>query len=177
ANFVNKPIVVDYPLNIFNRLAMDHFLNFSQRVTLSPELTLNEIRELAQSGPAECIVHGFFPLMISEHDLIGSLFPGEKTGDIFLKDEKGFKFPVTTDTCKRTNIMNSRELCLLGSVPDVIKAGVSCLRIEAGAYDAKTTGKITKEYREAIDYAVCGHENEKRCPGGHTTGHYFRGIL
>ncbi|NJD51730.1 MAG: U32 family peptidase [Candidatus Methanoperedens sp.] len=176
-NFANKPIVIDYPLNIFNRQALDYFLNFSQRVTLSPELTLNEIRELAQSGPAECIVHGFFPLMVSEHDLTGSLFPGGKTGDIFLKDEKGFKFPVITDTHKRTNIMNSRELCLLGYVPDIIKAGVSCLRIEAGTYDAETTGKITKEYREAIDDAVCGRQNEKRCQGEHTTGHYFRGVL
>lgn len=177
-NFANKPIVIDYPLNIFNRQALDHFLNFSQRVTLSPELTLNEIRELAQSGPAECIVHGFFPLMVSEHDLTGSLFSGEKTGDIFLKDEKGFKFPVMTDTHNRTNIMNSRELCLLGSIPDIIKAGVSCLRIEAGTYDAKTTGKITKEYRKAIDDAVSGRENGngKQC-GEHTTGHYFRGIL
>ncbi|MFZ3168075.1 MAG: DUF3656 domain-containing protein [Candidatus Methanoperedens sp.] len=175
-NFANKPIVIDYPLNIFNRQALDHFLNFSQRVTLSPELTLNEIRELAQSGHAECIVHGFFPLMVSEHDLIGGLFSGEKTEDIFLKDEKGFKFPVMTDMHNRTNIMNSRELCLLGSIPDIIKAGVSCLRIEAGTYDAKTTGKITKEYREAIDDAVSGRENEKLC-GEHTTGHYFRGIL
>lgn len=153
-------------------------MNFSQRATLSPELTLNEIRELAQSGPAECIVHGFFPLMVSEHNLTGSLFSGEKTGDIFLKDEKGFKFPVMTDTHNRTNIMNSRELCLLGSVPDIIKAGVSCLRIEAGTYDAKKTGKITKEYREAIDDAVSERENGngKQC-GEHTTGHYFRGIL
>ena len=95
---------------------MDYFLDFSQRVTLSPELTLNEIRELAQSGPTECIIAGFFPLMVSEHDLIGGLYPEGKSGDIFLKDEKGFKFPVMTDTHNRTNIMNSRELCLLGSM-------------------------------------------------------------
>ncbi|HEX7627651.1 MAG TPA: DUF3656 domain-containing protein [Candidatus Methanoperedens sp.] len=176
-NFASKPIVIDYPLNIFNRLTLDHYLQIGQRVTLSPELTLNEIRELARSGPVECIVAGFFPLMVSEHDLIGGLFPGGKAGDIFLKDEKGFKFPVMTDMHKRTNIMNSRELCLLGSVPDIIKAGVCCLRIEAGTYDAKTTAKITKDYREAIDDAASAKDNEKRCPEEHTTGHYFRGIL
>jgi putative protease len=176
-NFVNKPIIIDYPLNVFNRLAMNYFLDFSQRVTLSPELTLNEIRELAKSWPAECIVHGFFPLMVSEHDLIGGLYSGGKSGDIFLKDEKGFKFPVMTDTHSRTNVMNSRELCLLGSVSDIIKAGVSCLRIEARTYDANMTGKITKEYREAIDDAVSGKKNEKRCQGEHTAGHYFRGVL
>jgi putative protease len=176
-NLANKPIVIDYPLNIFNRMAMDHFLNYGMRVTLSPELTLDEIRNLVFSGPVECIVHGFFPLMVSEHDLIGGLFPGRKSGDIFLKDEKGFKFPVMTDINNRTYVMNSRELCLIESVPDIIKSGVSCLRIEARTYDAKMTGEITKEYREAIDDAVCGRKNDKRCAGEHTTGHYFRGVL
>ncbi|HMB46196.1 MAG TPA: DUF3656 domain-containing protein [Candidatus Methanoperedens sp.] len=176
-NLANKPIVIDYPLNVFNRLTMDHFLNSSLRVTLSPELTLNEIRNLVLSGPSECIVHGFFPLMVSEHDLIGGLFPGRSSGDIFLKDEKGFKFPVMTDIHNRTYVMNSRELCLIESVPEIIKAGVSCLRVEARTYDAKMTGEITTEYRKAIDDAVCGRESGKRCAGEHTTGHYFRGVL
>ncbi len=176
-NLANKPIVIDYPLNVFNRLTMDHFLNSSLRVTLSPELTLNEIRNLVFSGPTECIVHGFFPLMVSEHDLFGGLFPGRSPGDIFLKDEKGFKFPVMTDMHNRTYVMNSRELCLIESVPEIIKAGVSCLRIEARTYDAKMTGEITKEYREAIDDAVCGRKSGKHCAGEHTTGHYFRGVL
>lgn len=176
-NFANKPIIIDYPLNSFNRLTMDHLLNFGSRVTLSPELTLNEIKDLAPYGPSECIVHGFFPLMVSEHDLIGGLFQDKKPGDIFLKDEKGYKFPVLTDTHDRTYVMNSRELCLLESVSDIIKAGVSCLRIEAGTYDAGMTGKITKEYREAIDDAVSGRESAKRCVGEHTKGHYFRGVL
>ena len=176
-NLPNKPIVIDYPLNVFNRLTMDHFLNFSLRVTLSPELTLNEIRNLVFSGPAECIVHGFFPLMVSEHDLIGGLFPGKSSGNIFLKDEKGFKFPVMADIHNRTYVMNSRELCLIESVPEIIEAGVSCLRIEGRTYDAKMTGEITREYREAIDDAVCGRESDKRCVGEHTTGHYFRGVL
>lgn len=176
-NFADKPIVIDYSLNVFNRLALDHFLDSSVRVTLSPELTLNEIKNLVFSGPSECIVQGFYPLMVSEHDLINGLFPGRKSGDILLKDEKGFKFPVMTDMHNRTYVMNSRELCMLESVPEIINAGVSCLRIEAGTYDAKMTGEITKEYREAIDDAVCKRESGKRCAGEHTTGHYFRGVL
>jgi putative protease len=176
-NFANKPIIIDYPLNIFNRLTMDHLLNFGSRVTLSPELTMNEIKDLAPYGPSECIVHGFFPLMVSEHDLIGGLFQDGKQGDIFLKDEKGYKFPVMTDIHNRTYVMNSRELCMLESVPDIIKASVSCLRIEAGTYDTGMTGKITQDYREAIDDAVSGRESAKRCAAEHTTGHYFRGVL
>jgi putative protease len=175
-NIPNKPIIIDYPLNIFNRLSMDFFKGFSERVTLSPELTLKEIEELAPHDPVECIIHGFFPLMVSEHDLVGGLFSGKRPDDLLLKDEKGYEFPVMTDTHNRTHIMNSRELCMLDYVPDVVKAGVSCLRIEARTYNPEMTGKITRDYRETIDDAVSGKKSEKHCTGAYTNGHYFRGV-
>jgi putative protease len=176
-NFSNKTLIIDYPLNVFNRLSMDFFMDFSERVTLSPELTLKEIGDIASNNPVECIIHGFFPLMISEHDLVGGLFSGKRPDDLLLKDEKGYEFPVMTDMHNRTYIMNSRELCMLDYVPDIIKACVSCLRIEATTYGAEMTGKITRDYREAIDDAVRGTKSEKRCTGAYTNGHYFRGVL
>ncbi len=172
-----KPIIIDYPFNVFNRLAMEHLLNpvfkygdYCQRVTLSPELTLDEIRNLTPYGAAECIVHGNFPLMVSEHDLVGSLFSGG-VRDALLKDEKGFAFPVKTDMYGRTYMMNSRELCMLEYVHEIIEAGVSCLRIEAGMYDRNKTREITRAYREAMDKRM-----GRGCEGEYTTGHYFRGV-
>lgn len=176
-NFANKSMIIDYPINVFNRLTMDYFLGFSQRVTLSPELTLKEINDLSRFGPSECIVHGFFPLMISEHDIIGGLFPGKRPEHIFLKDEKGFEFQVMTDMHNRTYVMNSRELCLLDHVPEILKSNVSGLRIEARTYVAEMTGKITRDYREAIDDAAYGKERGRKCAGEYTTGHYFRGVM
>ncbi len=166
---LNKPVITDYPLNVFNRLTMGYLLNYSKRVTLSPELTLDEIRKLTQYGSTECIVQGNFPLMVSEHDLVGSLFQGIK--DALLKDEKGFAFPVRT-VQGRTFVMNSRELCMLEFVPEIMEAGVECLRIEAGMYDAAKTGEITRAYREAMDKRMGKH-----CSGEYTTGHYFRGVM
>ncbi|VVB92100.1 Peptidase family U32 [uncultured archaeon] len=168
-----KPIVTDYPFNVLNRLSMEHLFKYSQRITLSPELTLKEIRNLAPSGQTECIVHGFFPLMVSEHGLASCLFPGGRVEDVCLKDEKGFVFPVKTDSENRTFIMNSRELCMLDYVPDIVKAGVDCLRIEAKIYDKEKTGKITRTYRKAMD----SMSPDTKCEEEHTTGHYFRGIL
>ncbi len=165
------PIIIDYPLNVFNKLSMDYFLNYGTRVTLCPELTLEEIRKLAPYGAAECIVHGNFPLMVSEHNLVGCLFPEDRK-DVLLKDEKRFAFPVRTDSQGRTYVMNSRELCMLEYVPEILEAGVGCLRIEAGMYDSKMTGKITKAYRGAIDKNI-----GKSCSGEYTTGHYFRGVV
>ncbi|MDF1557418.1 MAG: U32 family peptidase [ANME-2 cluster archaeon] len=77
-----------------------------------------------------------------------------------------------TDKQKRTYVMNSRELCMLGQIPELIDAGVSCLRIEAKTYDEKITGKVTKSYRKAIDNGTNGH-----CGGKYSTGHYFSGVL
>jgi putative protease len=174
---LNKPIVIDYPFNVFNRLTMEHLLNpvfkygdCCQRVTLSPELTLDEIRNLTPYGATECIVHGFFPLMVSEHDLVGSLFSGGAR-DALLKDEKGFAFPVKTAQ-GRTYVMNSRELCMLEYVPEILEAGVTCLRIEAGMYDKNKTREITRAYREAMDKRM-----GRACEGEYTTGHYFRGVV
>lgn len=168
------PVVLDYPFNVFNRLTMEYLSNYSSRITLSPELTLKEIKTMTSYGSTECIVHGNFPLMVSEHDLVRGLFPGD-AGEACLKDEKGFVFPVKTDLQGRTYIMNSRELCMLEHVPDLIKAGVDCLRIEAGTYDREKTEMITKAYRDAIDN--CGVKMKCSEIGEYTTGHYFRGVL
>ena len=173
----DRPIVIDYPFNVLNRLTLGYLLNYSQRVTLSPELTLDEIRSLTPFGPTECIVHGFFPLMVSEHDLAGCLFPGSGFRNISLKDEKGFVFPVNTMQ-RRTYIMNSRELCMLEYVPRIIEAGVGCLRIEARTFDKSYTGEITRVYREAIDNAIVGKKIKKHTLAGEfTTGHYFREVM
>jgi len=165
-----KPIVIDYPFNVFNRLTMKHLLNYGQRITLSPELTLKEIKNLTPFGQTECIVHGFFPLMVSEHGLVSGLYPGGRDSGFLLKDEKGFSFPVKTDTQNRTYVMNSRELCMLEYVPEIMEAGVSCLRIEAGMYDKDKTREITRAYRAAMD-----SRRGRACEGEYTTGHYFRG--
>ncbi len=168
------PIVLDYPFNVFNRLTMEFLLKYGNRVTLSPELTLKEIDKLTQFGNTECIVHGNFPLMVSEHDLIRGLFP-KGCSEVCLKDEKGFIFPVRTDSQGRTYIMNSRELCMLEYVPELINIGISSLRIEAGTYDKDTTVKITRSYRDAIDSN--GSKSKCRDLGEYTTGHYFRGVM
>jgi len=167
------PVVLDYSFNVFNRLSLEYLSNYSNRITLSPELTLKEIKNLTSYGSTECIVHGNFPLMVSEHDLARGLFP-KGAGEVCLKDEKGFIFPVKTDLLGRTYIMNSRELCMIEHVSDLIKAGVDCLRIEAKTYDREKTERITRAYRDAIDNCC-----KKKCSetGEYTTGHYFRGVL
>ncbi|MDW7726275.1 MAG: DUF3656 domain-containing protein [Candidatus Methanoperedens sp.] len=178
-SYRDKPVIIDYQFNIFNRLAMSHLMGHSQRVTLSPELTLDELKQVTPYGRAECIVQGYFPLIVSEHDLLGNLFPWDEVREAVLKDEKGFGFPVRTGSGGRTYIMNSRELCMLENVSGIIEAGVSCLRMEAKMYNENTTRKLTQKYRKAIDAAGKGGKVRDKCgdSGKYTTGHYFRGVL
>ncbi|MFV9631925.1 MAG: peptidase U32 family protein [Methanosarcinales archaeon] len=172
-NSINeKPIVIDYSFNVFNRVAMTHYLDYCHRITLSPELTLDEIKHIAPYGDVECIVHGFFPLMVSEHDLLQELFPDDRIYDALLEYDKHATFPIKTDVQNRTYIMNHKELCMLDHILDLIEAGVNCLRIEAGLYNKKTTGKLTKLYKNAIENRTNNH-----CNGKYFSGHYFNGVI
>lgn len=97
-----------------------------------------------------------------------------------IADEKGFEFPVKTDSDCRTHIFNSREMCLLDDVPHLIKAGVSRLRIDARTLDEERVQMVTRAYRVGIDALYTG--NTKHLWQGsdicefHTRGHYHRGV-
>jgi putative protease len=184
------PCIADSPLNIYNGYTFDLLLqNGAEMAVLSPELTLEEIKEVASYGPAECIVHGCLELMESEHCLVGGLLGknGGKcstpcnSGNFNLVDEKNYEFPLLMDYQCRTHLLNSRALCMLEYVPSLIEKGISSLRIETlGMDDAEEIRRITEKYRKAIDaYYKPEDRTKERCESlgkGFTTGHYFRGV-
>jgi len=182
--------IADSPLNIYNGYTLALLLEKgAERAVLSPELTLEELKEIASYGPAECIVHGRLELMESEHCLAGGLL-GEnggqcsapcRSGNFKLADEKNYEFPLLMDYQCRTHLLNSRSLCMLEYVPAIIESGVSSLRIETlGIDDAEEIRRITEKYRKAIDAVYKpGEKAREKCEDlgkGFTTGHYFRGV-
>ncbi len=182
-------IIVDSPLNVFNRMSLEFWAERGAGlVTLSPELTLAEIREIAKYGAAECIVHGRITLMESEHCVVGGVLGGsgsctarcEDCG-FELVDEKGYAFPLQMDTDCRMHLLNSSELCMLDHIPVIVRAGVSSIRIEARAVDSERAGAITRLYRTALDgYSARDSKIQSTCKGitgKYTTGHYRRGVL
>ena len=184
------PFIVDSPLNIFNSYTLDLFLQKeAQMAVISPELTLKELKRVASSGPAECIIHGCLELMESEHCLIGGLLGNNKgqcnapckLGKFTLVDEKNYEFPLFMDYKCRMHLLNSRSLCMLEYVPEVLESGVSSLRIETlGIENADEIRRITRAYRNSIDtYLENGKKGCQNCEKlgkGFTTGHYFRGV-
>lgn len=173
------PLAVDYPANVFNTQGLDFVTGLGAcSITLSPELTLDEIASISAGYDIECLVQGSVQLMVSEHCMIGGIkgcyspivvkseVKGSMTteqvtrpcqsGSIAgtgcsIRDGKGFVFPVRHDNRCRTHIYNSKELGLVDSIPGIIKAGVRSLRIEGMFYDVKQVEEVTMLYSQAIE--------------------------
>ncbi len=186
----NIPFIVDSSLNILNSFTFSYFLHSgAQMAVISPELTLEELKDIASCGPAECIVHGRLELMVSEHCLVGGLIDKDpkycsapcNSGNFTLVDEKYYEFPLLMDYQCRMHILNSKSLCMLEHVPKLLESGVLSLRI--GTLKMKNDDeirKVTWEYRNAIDTYLKDRNVEHKKSGnqgkGFTTGHYFRGV-
>lgn len=197
------PVVIDYPLNIFNNFALEflaeNLRNSLVRVTLSPELNFKQLEELGQKNTnidLECLVEGHLPLMVLEHCMLANLLgKGEKRGcprpcqkdKYFLRDRLGIQFPIWTDPYCRTHVLNSVPLSLLENLENFKKIGVTALRVEGKGQDHNALRKIIKTYRRGID--LCwGQPSEnylvdplvekllKNRQGNFTKGHYFRGV-
>ncbi len=186
----NIPFIVDSPLNIFNSHTFSFLLQEgAQLAVISPELTLEKLKKVVSYGPAECIVHGRLELMESEHCLTGGLLGNNKgkcsapcrSGTFTLVDEKHYEFPLLMDYQCRMHLLNSRSLCMLEYVPEILESGVLSLRIETlGMENPDEIRTVTRAYRNTIDnYLETGNRGRESCEKlgkGFTNGHYFRGV-
>ncbi|ACA59883.1 DUF3656 domain-containing U32 family peptidase [Candidatus Desulforudis audaxviator] len=195
-----RRLLADFPLNIFNSLTVSLFAGLGAAgVTLSPELTLDQIREITGKAlvPVEVLVHGALPVLVSEYCVVGGVLgPGDgnrcsvpcRAGRFALEDRLGLRFPVGVDHDCRMHVFNVKDLCVVDQVPELIRCGVAVLRVEGRLRDADYVGGVVGIYREVIDnsrirgpeWQVPSHYRERLerlSPQGLTTGHYFRGVL
>ncbi|HOP73868.1 MAG TPA: DUF3656 domain-containing protein [Bacillota bacterium] len=189
------PIYLNYTLNFFNQWAFKFITNERIRqITLSPELTLNQIAELAKGAPVplECLIHGPLELMVSEYCPIGSLEMQSgscsracRKHSFALRDRMQLDFPVVTDQFCRMHLLNSKDLCLYGDLERLLKLPLM-LRLELKIYTPPQTAAVVNAYRYAIHQGIAGKkiddvegimEQFKRLTGrGITKGHFFRGV-
>ncbi len=145
-----------------------------ESVTLSPELTLAQVKNLAKKSslPVECIVHGKTELMISAYCIPGSFIGGlaEKKcphvcrkNKFYLRDRKNALFPVVTDQFCRMHILNSKTLSMIENRSEF--ENVAAIRIDCRALKNFEVGEIIRAYKFG------GSEI-----GNFTRGHYFRGV-
>ena len=143
----------------------------ASRVILARELSLEEVAELKAKAPrgleVECFVHGAMCVSWSGRCLLSNYMTGRDASrgecaqpcryQYALVEEKrpGEYFPVFEENGE-TFILNSRDMCMIDHIPELIRAGVDSLKIEGRAKSAYYAAMTTAAYRHAVDAAVAG---------------------
>lgn len=150
----------------------------AKRIVTARELSLEEIAEISAKTPddleIECFVHGAMCVSFSGRCLLSNYMTGRDSnrGDCAqpcrwkyaLTEEKrpGEYFPIEQDNTG-TYIFNSRDMCMIEHIPDLIKAGINSFKIEGRAKSAYYTANAVNAYRCAIDeYAESGFAEDYR---------------
>lgn len=145
-----------------------HTLGF-ERMVCARELSGENIRQLVQNSPIEieAFVHGALCVCHSGQCLFSSIVGGRSGNrgecaqpcryQYALMEEKrpGEYFPVFEDE-KGTYIMNSRDMCMIDHLDDLMAAGVDCLKIEGRAKSAYYAAIVTGAYRHCLDDVAAG---------------------
>lgn len=144
----------------------------ADRVVLARETPMEDIRKIRANTPKEleieAFVHGAMCVSFSGRCLLSNYLTGRDANrgacaqpcrwKYHLVEEKrpGEYFEISED--KGTYIMNSRDMCMIEHIPELIDAGVMSFKIEGRMKSAYYAAAVTNAYRHAIDYALRGEE-------------------
>lgn len=136
------------------------------RVVAARELSLRELKEIREHIPPEmeieAFIHGAMCISHSGRCLLSSYFTGRNANmgacthpcrwKYYVMEEKrpGEYLPVEEND-RGTYIFNSRDLCMIEHIPDLIEAGIDSLKIEGRMKTALYVAAVTRTYRRAID--------------------------
>lgn len=158
----------------------------ARRVWLSPELTLKQIKELAQGSPVSLglTVIGAQELMVTEHCLLMSQGPcnqecatcPRRKSPHFLVDRKGFEFPVITDAMGRSHLYNSVQLDIAHAMPELLAAGISSFMVDTTMMNGEEAAQAVGRVARAFKVAQNDGNSIAKMPNA-TSGHLFRGVL
>lgn len=145
----------------------------ADRVVLARELSLPEIAEIRAKTPKsleiETFGHGAMCVSYSGRCLLSNYMTGRDSNrgacaqpcryQYALMEEKrpGEYFPVYEDE-KGTYILNSKDMCTIDHLKDLIDAGIDCIKIEGRAKSAYYAAIVTGAYRHVIDDIYAGRE-------------------
>lgn len=168
----------------------------AQRVVLARELSLEEIRTIRQKVSPELEIetfgHGAMCVSYSGRCLLSNYMTGRDSNrgacaqpcryQYALMEEKrpGEYFPVFEDE-KGTYILNSRDMCTIDHLKELMEAGIDCIKIEGRAKSPYYAAIISGAYRHCIDDVFAGkdpdpiwrNEVEHVSHRVYSTGFYF----
>ena len=136
----------------------------AERVVLARELSLEEIREIGARTDVEleAFVHGAMCISYSGRCLLSSYLTGRDGNrgacaqacrweySLIEKNRSDEGFDIEEDE-RGTYVMNSKDLCLIDHIPDLIEAGICSLKIEGRMKSIHYVATVVSVYRKAID--------------------------
>ena len=168
----------------------------ASRVILAREMSLHEITELCAKVPkeleVEAFVHGAMCVSVSGRCLLSNYMTGRDANrgacaqpcryQYALMEEKrpGEYFPIFEED-GYTYILNSRDMCMIDHIPELMESGLDSLKIEGRAKSSYYAAMTAAAYRHAIDAAAEGRpldptwrdEVEKISHRHYSTGFYY----
>ena len=149
----------------------------ASRVVSARELSLEELRDLREHIPEELeietFIHGAMCISYSGRCLLSNYFTGRDANRGACTHPCRWKYAVVEETRpgeympvyeneRGTYIFNSKDLCMIEHIPELLEAGIDSLKIEGRMKTALYVATVARTYRKAIDDYMKDPELYKR---------------
>ena len=138
----------------------------AKRVVSARELSLNEIKELRANIPddleIETFIHGAMCISYSGRCLLSNYFTGRDANQGACTHPCRWKYYIVEETRpneympvyeneRGTYIFNSKDLCMIEHIPELMESGIDSFKIEGRMKTALYVATVARTYRKAID--------------------------
>lgn len=138
----------------------------AKRVVCARELSLEEIREIRAQIPQdmeiEAFVHGSMCISYSGRCLLSNYFTGRDANQgncthpcrwryALMEETRPGEYLPVFENDRGTYLMNSKDLCMIGHIPELLGAGIDSFKIEGRMKTALYVATTARTYRKAVD--------------------------
>ena len=138
----------------------------AKRVVAARELSINEIKEITSKIPddleMECFIHGAMCISYSGRCLLSNYFTGRDANKgacthpcrwkyAVVEEKRPGEYLPVYENDRGTYIFNSKDLCMIEHIPELVDAGVDSCKIEGRMKTALYVATVARTYRKAID--------------------------
>ena len=136
------------------------------RVVSARELSLNEIKEIRENIPddleIETFIHGAMCISYSGRCLLSNYFTGRDANQgacthpcrwkyAVVEEQRPGEYLPVYENERGTYIFNSKDLCMIEHIPDLLESGIDSFKIEGRMKTALYVATVARTYRKAID--------------------------
>ena len=127
----------------------------AKRVVSARELSVKEIKEIraniSDDLEIETFVHGAMCISYSGRCLLSNYFTGRDANLGACTHPCRWKYHIVEESRPGTYIFNSKDLCMIEHIPDLVDAGIDSFKIEGRMKTALYVADVARTYRQAID--------------------------